>query len=349
MFQRTVPAVDFIKGTRNLHAVILDARSESEYHKAHIPGAINIPLLSNEHRKSIGIIYKQKGREAAVIKGFELVGPKFAAIIQQALRQAPQKSVYIYCWRGGMRSNIMAWMLGMAGFHVTLLSGGYKAFRNWVIQTLQQPLDVIVLGGKTGSGKTDILKSLAYAGEQIIDLEALANHKGSAFGALGQPPQPTTEHFENLVAWAWAGIDPTRRLWLENESRHIGSCTLPQPVYDLIRTSRVIELDMPVVLRRERITAEYGKFSFSLLAEATSRIAKRLGPQNLKEALWQLDENNFDEWLRIVLQYYDKLYSFGTTQRHPEHVIAVPLDSKNVEAATQKVLAAANGLLKNSI
>jgi tRNA 2-selenouridine synthase len=349
MFQKTVPAVEFIKGSRQSGAVILDVRSESEYQKAHIPGAINIPLLNNEHRKSIGTIYKQKGREAAVLKGFELVGPKFAGIIQQALQKAPHKSVYIYCWRGGMRSNIMSWMLGMAGFQVTLLAGGYKSFRSWVNQTLEQPQNVIVLGGKTGSGKTEILRNLAKTGEQIIDLEALANHKGSAFGALGQPPQPTTEHFENLIAWAWSGIDPSRRLWLENESRHIGTCTLPLPVYELIRTSLVLELEMPAVLRRARISVEYGKFPFRDLAEATSRIAKRLGPQNLKEALWHLEESNFDEWLRIVLQYYDKLYSYGTTQRRIEQVISLSLDSNNVDVATQKVLVAANEKLKRTI
>jgi tRNA 2-selenouridine synthase len=179
----------------NIPGVILDVRSPAEYLQGHIPGAKSLPLLSDEERAKVGICYKQQGRETAVELGFEIVGPKCADFITQAKHLAPDKIVRLYCWRGGMRSESMAWLLERAGFHVTLLTGGYKAFRRWGRSLFQIPQNIIILAGMTGTGKTEILKALAAKGEQILDLEQLANHRGSSYGSLGQLPQPTNEQF----------------------------------------------------------------------------------------------------------------------------------------------------------
>ncbi len=312
---RVLEIEDFLLKSCRGDRIILDVRSEKEYEKAHIPDALNLPLLNDEHRHRIGIVYKKEGRQAAVLKGFELVGPGFHQLIKDALRAANGAEVYVYCWRGGMRSNIMAWLLNMAGLRVTLLKNGYKAYRHWVIKQIEKPLKLVILGGKTGSGKTEILKMLKESGEQIIDLEALASHKGSAFGLLGMPPQPTQEFFENLLAHALEAVDPSKICWIENESRGIGRLILPNPLYDQMRTSPVIEVQVDRRQRENRINKEYCIFPVEKLAEHTKRIEKRLGGQNLKAALNHLENGNLPAWLTIVLDYYDKTYTYSNNLR----------------------------------
>ena len=193
----TLPLLDFMNEAKD--SIVLDVRSEGEYKQGHLPGAINVPLLNNEERKIVGTTYKQVGREAAVIKGFELVGHKFADYIKLVQKLSPSKKISVYCWRGGMRSNTMGWLLQLSGFNVTVLKGGYKTFRNWALETLKEERNVVILGGKTCTGKTELLKKLKEKGEQVIDLEQLACHKGSTFGSLGQDAQPSNEHFENIL------------------------------------------------------------------------------------------------------------------------------------------------------
>jgi len=321
MNAKVLEAEEFFHTVITNSASLIDTRSESEYEKAHIPGAVNLPILNNEERKEVGTLYKQKGRGAAVSKGFELVGSRFHKIIDTAIARFEIREVYIYCWRGGMRSAILGWLLTMAGFKVTLLKGGYKSFRNLILNSFSLPRNIVVIGGQTGSGKTEILQRLKESGEQILDLEGLAHHKGSAFGALGQLPQPSNEQFENLIGLQWLQLDPDRCIWIENESRNIGSCTLPAPIFILIRDSLLVEVHVPLESRKTRIKSEYGIFSTEELSTCTKKIGKRLGPLLLKEALLNLEEGHFDEWLDIVLAYYDKLYSYGTEQRKPELVV----------------------------
>lgn len=187
---------------------VIDVRSPAEFAHAHFPNAQNLPLLNNEERAIVGTTYKHEGNQTAVLKGYELVGHKFSDYIKLAIKIAPNKKVNIYCWRGGLRSNIMAFVLHTAGFEVNLLQGGYKKYRNWVLETLEQPKQIKIVGGKTGSGKTYVLHQLKMLNQQIIDLEGLAHHKGSAFGSLGQAPQPSIEMFENNLAIQWCKIDP---------------------------------------------------------------------------------------------------------------------------------------------
>jgi len=278
-------------------SVLLDTRSSAEFLKASIPGAVSLPLLDNESRAIIGTIYKKEGREAAVLKGFELEGPRFHEKIRRALELAPEKEVFIYCWRGGMRSNIMAWLLQMVGFKVTLLKGGYKTFRNWALQQFEIERKVVVLGGKTGSGKTAILERLQTLGEQVVDLEAIANHRGSAYGALGKSEQPSQEFFENLLAIRLFEIDSSIRVWMENESRLIGKVKIPNSIYNLICSSLLINIDVPILDRKKIILEDYGKFPISDLIEKTELLSKRMGPQNVKAAVIALRESNYDEWL----------------------------------------------------
>jgi tRNA 2-selenouridine synthase len=199
---------------------VIDVRSESEYREGHMRNAFNISLLNNAERVAVGTDYKQKGQLEAIKTGFRLVGPRLAGIIEDTEKIG--KELLVYCWRGGMRSSNFCQFVGMAGIKTQLLRGGYKAYRQLALEAFKKPLQLIVIGGCTGSGKSEILHALAAQGEQVIDLEKLANHKGSAFGGLMMPPQPTTEQFQNDLFEEVLKLDPDKRVWIEDESLAVG-------------------------------------------------------------------------------------------------------------------------------
>lgn len=317
---------------------IIDVRSEKEFLKGHFPGSISFPILQNDEREKVGTAYKQKGRETAVILGFALVGPKFSKYLQLALEKFSEKKVALYCWRGGMRSNIMAWVLSLAGFKVFILEGGYKSFRKWAQTFFKHPFKFVVIGGKTGVGKTEVLNELSKAGEQIIDLEKLANHKGSAFGALDGSGQPAYEHFENLIAFELHKLDAARRIWVENESRHIGSVKIPDDIYSQIRSAPVVELETEESDRIERIKKDYCIFPKEVLKEATIKIQKRLGNKRLKEALDLLDAGEMEEWIRRMFQYYDDSYTYSRSLRKESKFYTVSHSASNPALTINAIL-----------
>lgn len=289
-------------------SIIIDVRSEGEYSAGHIPSAINIPLLNNAQRHQVGICYKEKGQQAAIDLGFELVGPFFAEKIAQARAIASDKHIAIYCWRGGLRSNIMAWLFATAGLKVTLLQKGYKAFRNANHERFVSFQNYIVLGGKTGSGKSEILHLLTRHGHPVLDLEAIAHHKGSAFGALGQEEQFTQEHFENQLGNALRGLPNDRSVWIEDESRFVGKNKIPDTVYEHMQQSPKVFIERSKEERIARILAEYGHFDVEVLAEKTTSLSKRMGPEQAKKAVEFLREGLLTQWVNLLLEYYDKGY-----------------------------------------
>jgi tRNA 2-selenouridine synthase len=295
--------------------LLIDVRSEKEFAQAHVPGAVNIPLLNDDHRKQVGITYKSNGREAAVVKGFDLVGDKFGNFIREVKRKTSEKHVMVYCWRGGMRSGIMSWILEMSGFKCFLMKGGYKAYRNYVLQVLEEPRRVVVVGGKTGCGKTEVLDELKKKGEQVICLESLASHRGSAFGALGKPLQPRNEMFQNMLAEEWLKVDPEKILFLENESLTIGPIVLPPRIYEAIRNSPVVELQLSLPRRLKRILDEYGAFPVASLMENTLKLSKRLGGLRTQQAVEALQGGDKEKWVELVLNYYDSAYGYSNDSR----------------------------------
>lgn len=326
----------FLSLSRNCS--ILDVRSPGEYLRGHIPGAVNLPLLDNEERARVGTVYKREGKEIAMKLGYELVNPKIPSLLSAALSNVRENKIFVHCWRGGMRSANVASYLRKQGIEAFTLQKGYKAFRNMVLGSFHHAPPLLVLGGETGSGKTEILKYLKEAGEQVIDLESLAHHKGSAFGALGEQPQPTTEQFENELYFQWSSLDPKRRFWLEDESHTIGKVYLADPIWEKMKAAPIIRVSVPKEERVQRLIADYGQYTKEEICAAIQRIEKRLGPQHAKRAMELVEEGNAAEVARITLTYYDKAYDHNHQKRNYKDVYFVDCESADAGQNAERVL-----------
>lgn len=263
-------------------------------------------------KKSISTIKKSKD----FVKDVQVFNPQPATFNPQPVTSQPP-TILVHCWRGGMRSAAVAWLLDLYGFKVYTLIGGYKAYRNWVLEQFVKEYNFRIIGGYTGSGKTLLLHALAKENNSIVDLEGLANHKGSALGALGNPPQPTQEMFENLLAEKLSTINlqPSTTIYLEDESQRIGNLQIPIQLWYCMRKAPVYFVDIPFEERLNYLTDEYGIHPKEKLVNAIMRIQKRLGGLETKNAINFLLENNFKESFRILLHYYDKWYTKGLYNR----------------------------------
>ncbi len=295
--------------------ILLDVRTPAEHEQGHIPGSANLPLFSNEERAEVGTLYKQVNPEKAYLRGLDMAGAKMSWYVKEAFRLAPTRRAAVHCWRGGKRSASLATLLEFSGFQVEVLVGGYKAFRHFALDFFEKtPARFVVLGGKTGSGKTEILHRLAEMGEQVLDLEKLAHHKGSAFGALGELPQTTVEQFENELFTDLSKLNPRRRIWVENESRSIGKVFVPQAIWEKMRTSVLVHVELPFQHRVERLMKGYAHFPPSELEESLRKIERRMGGQYLKAALEAFQAGDLATATGIALEYYDKTYTHATSK-----------------------------------
>lgn len=302
-------------------AVIFDVRSPAEFARGHVPGAFSLPLLEDEERAAVGTTYKQAGKEVAYSLALNLAGPRIKDLVSRARRLAPGSRVNIHCWRGGMRSGSMAWLLHAMGFEeVNVLHRGYKAYRQWVLSRFEPDYPVMVLGGRTGSAKTEVLKQLAARNEKVIDLEKLAHHKGSAFGWIGEAPQPTQEQFENDLAGELNLARESPVLWLEDESEHIGRVRIPRPLFLQVRKAPVFFIDIPKSVRVPHLVHTYARYGDEKLEQSILKIAKRLGGLNTKLALEALKRQDYERVADLALDYYDKTYDTGTGHRDPSTV-----------------------------
>lgn len=305
---------------------ILDVRTPAEYIQGHIPGAHNIPLFTNEERIIIGTIYKKEGKQPAILKGLELVGPKLHQFILDANKITNTGTLLLHCWRGGMRSGSMAWLFESYGFKCVTLKGGYKNYRTHILKSFEEPKSLFVLGGKTGSGKTLILHELEKQGEQIIDIEKLAHHKGSSFGAFGEEKQTSQEQFENNLSTVLSQTNPSKKCWVEDESRKIGFNVLPEGFWQQLRNAKVYYVDLAYEARVNYLVEAYGKYTKEELIAATERIGKRLGGQHVKRAIEAIHEGDLKTACEISLVYYDKSYTFGLEQRNKQNIINCPFE-----------------------
>jgi len=321
-----------------MNQVLLDVRSPVEYEQGHIPGSINFPLFDNDERARIGTMYKRGGREASVLLGLELVGSKLAGFVKTAMQLAPKRNVVIHCWRGGMRSGNMAWLLDTAGFNVQLIEGGYKLYRRFIRKQFDNRAKIIIVGGYTGSGKTEIIHALRDRNEQVIDLEGIANHKGSAFGAIGMDNQPSNEQYENDLYDEWRKLDLSKYVWLEDESRSVGAVSIPDPLYRQMRESPVLKININKEERIARLVKDYVTIEPEELLVAVERIRKKLGGQWADQALEAIKERNYESATDILLTYYDKAYLNGQKKRSQDTIINLEVSNLDPETIADQLI-----------
>lgn len=311
-------------------AVLVDVRSPSEYCHAHIPNAVNIPLFSDEERAIVGTTYKKSGREAAVKKALSITSPKFPDLFQQLIKITDEGKTVptVYCARGGMRSEAMCFLLGLSGIKPHRLKGGYKKFRNEVLNCLRQEWRVKVLGGYTGSRKTEVLNEMMVKGHQVLDLEELAKHRGSSFGAIPQINQPSSEYFENLLALRLSELNLEKEIWVEDESRLIGKVFIPDAIYNRMRIAPVLFLNVDFETRSQYLFDVYGKLPKDYLIEGVRKIERRLGGAKAKEAIQAISGGELMKAVEITLKYYDKAYEFGLSKREQNTITKINNDQK---------------------
>lgn len=323
---------------------VIDVRSESEFRQGHVRGAVNIPILNDHERKTVGTLYKQEGQKSAIKRGIELVGPRLNSILETAERVTKGSPALVHCWRGGMRSNNFCWLIERIGIKTFALQGGYKSYRQGALRQFEIPFRLISLTGSTGTGKTEILHALQRHGEQVIDLEGLANHKGSAFGGIGLGDQPTTEQFQNDLYEELLKFDPTRRIWVEDESIAVGRIFIPQPFWQTMRTVPVIKVDVDKAIRVERLVQDYGKADPQDLLKAMEKITRKLGGQHFNTAKEKLLTGDLAATAETLLTYYDKAYTHALEARKEKLAATLTFDWKNVDALASDLIATANEL-----
>jgi len=306
---------------RSFKGPLIDVRSPSEYYKGHLPNSINIPLFDNDERSIIGTIYKKEGRKKAVIEGLKFFEKKMDLLLDNLFmnidsykyfseKNNKELFIRIYCARGGMRSQSIAWLLEKFKVNTFTLNGGYKIYRRWVIDSFSKKFNIVVIGGKTGTGKTRLLSLLEKYKYQTIDLEGFACHRGSTFGGLGMKEQPSNEKFENIIAEKLDSYKCSNNIFVEAESANIGKCKIPHNFFNQMKTSRRIQIIRSESNRLDELINTYSVFKKEELQEAVLRIKKRLGPQRTKIALESINSEKWDLVCRSVLDYYDKCYEY---------------------------------------
>ncbi|MBP6746787.1 tRNA 2-selenouridine(34) synthase MnmH [bacterium] len=309
-------------------AVIVDVRSPCEYVEEHIPNAINVPLFSDEERQTIGTIYALEGEVVARRQGLKIISPKIPELIDEILsKRTASAPLVVHCWRGGLRSESVASLLSIIGVDCWRLTGGYKAWRKELLSEFEDDpyaFAMVVLHGHTGAGKTEILSKLKEMGQSVLDLEDLANHRGSVFGALGLGPQPTQKNFDASI-WQAVRTFPPGLVFVEAEGKKIGRLTLPKFVYDRIQYGARVLVEGSLGARCQRIVRDYTEGSRQLSSAAKEQalhsldaIKERLGGQKLAEVKRLAEVNDLSSVVAILLaDYYDPLYSKGIANYQP--------------------------------
>lgn len=341
MTSTAISVKEFLQQSTN--QLIVDVRAPIEFDKGHVTNAINIPLFEDIERAEIGTLYKQQGKEVAVTRGLEIVSPKLVPFVNTIKALTKNKKVFVYCFRGGMRSNSFAWLMNTSGLEAVICNGGYKAYRNYVLADFDTQRKFIILGGMTGSGKTHVLKQLTQF--QTIDLEGLANHKGSAFGSINEQKQKPQQVFENNLHHKLNLVDKSQAIILEDESQNIGFNKLPQGIWLQMKQAPILKLIIPFNVRVQKLVTDYSTTNIDALKACVIKIQQSLGTLNTKLCLQYLDENNLEDVARLTLNYYDKVYGYTYNNKKTQRIIELPLNSINTEDNLSEIKLALQSLI----
>ena len=294
---------------------VIDARSEDEYAEDRLPGSVNWPSLNNEERRIVGTEYKQVSPFVAQKRGAALVARNIASHIERDVLDKPKDwKPLIYCWRGGKRSGSLALVLGQIGFRVHLLEGGYREYRRAVIVALDElpkHFDYRVVCGTTGSGKSRLLQVLAARGAQVLDLEALANHRGSVLGLVPGSPQPGQKQFDSRLWDRLRGFDPARPVYVESESKKVGDLRVPERLIEHMRAAPCIRLDLSLQARVALLMQDYHFFVKDTAAFCERLDALRVLRGNEVVKGWQeaARAGRTEEVVReLLVRHYDPIY-----------------------------------------
>ena len=338
----TLPAADALQRLADFDTLI-DARSEDEFALDHLPGAINWPSLDNAERITIGTMYKQVNAFEAKKRGAALAARNIAAHIEREVIDKPRGwKPLVYCWRGGNRSGALATILGAIGFHVTLVDGGYKAWRAALVDDLPrlaERLSYRVVCGPTGSGKTRLLQALAAKGAQVLDLEALANHRSSVLGHIPGLPQPSQKGFDSLIWNALRGFDPARVVYVEAESKKVGNVRVPDALINAMRASPCLDLQLSDDQRVALLLEDYDFFvtdpaHFCQRLEALTELRGKDVVQAWQASVMAGDTPSVV--LALLTQHYDPMYAASIRRNFKHHADALPcvLQDRSADALT---------------
>jgi tRNA 2-selenouridine synthase len=325
---------------------VIDARSQAEYAEDHLPGALNWPSLDNDERKLIGTIYTQVNPFEAKKRGAALAAANIARHIERDVISEPRSwQPLIYCWRGGNRSGSLAMVLGQIGFKVSVIEGGYKAFRAAVLDVLPQlaaRLDYRVICGPTGSGKTRLLHALAQAGAQVLDLEGLASHRSSVLGTIPGQPQPTQKRFDTLVWDQLRRFDPARPVFVESESKKVGNLAVPESLIERMRASPCLRLELPDDERVALLLEDYDYFvqDPAAFCERLGALTQLRGRATVDDWQQQVAGGKIENVVReLLVKHYDPGYASSIARNFAGYADAKVIAPANRCAAAMAELA----------
>lgn len=325
--------------------LFVDTRSPSEFEQGHIPGAVNVPLLEDEERAIVGTLYKKKGPEEAKQKGLEIVSGKLSDMVKDIaskMSSMPSASLVVYCWRGGMRSKSVLTILELMGITGKQLSGGYKSYRRYVQDRL---LDfslrpkMIVLCGSTGVGKTTLLQILAERGVPVIDLEMLANHRGSAFGQVGRGKPATAQNFDAIILQLLEQYNEEPYIIIECESKRVGNVYLPNNLYQAMQSGHKILTKAKIETRVQRLILEYTDVLIPHdpeILQSINSLTKKLGRKRVAQLTMDYETGNLAGFTKALLEeYYDPLYAYETAS--PDQFDLV-VDAEDFNHAAEEIV-----------
>ncbi|GBF32779.1 selenophosphate-dependent tRNA 2-selenouridine synthase [Desulfocucumis palustris] len=329
-------------------ATLVDVRSENEYNEDTIPGAVNIPLLNNEERAMVGTVYKRENPVKARRLGLNLISPRLPAMLREYEQKASNgRDVVLFCWRGGLRSQFVTYMLDLMGFNVYRVAGGYKSYRKYINSYLERELPhrAVVIHGLTGVGKTEVLKGLEARGLPVLDLEGLACHRGSVFGKIGMPLSPSQKKFESMIVKNFVASAKQGVFVVECESKRLGRLLVPQSVINSMKMGYNILLYASIQERIHRSVKEYVSGSdanMQSLVEAIQSITRYLGNAKADKLVNLLREKKYEDAVEILLlDYYDPLYKYPNG---PDSSYHLSVDTGNINRAVDVVAEFVAGL-----